>query len=315
MNLVLLCLAAFALVGTLVSAVVFSLLPVCERIASGLSSRGAARLWWVLSALPAVFGLLTVSVSLFPALGIGHDHCLAHEPHHPHLCPRHLGQMPGTLLVAAAAFLVLRIFYVALRLTRDLTLMVRTSDALLAASETAQGASIFASVDPQAFVLGTLRPRVYISRGLIALGNDVASPVLAHELVHVRRKDLLWRFFQMAFATVHLPNVAEVLRARLILAQELAADEEAANMIPEGRVRLAEALLTLARLGGAPTPGISFTHGDVNLRIRSLLAEPRSAGIWLSSLLTLAMVLSPIIVVLLHDAVHHALETLLGALN
>src|SRR5690606_4932593 len=105
-----------------------------------------------------------------------------------------------------------------LRLSRD------TSCALAQASDSRDDVLVFPSDEPQAFVLGALRPRVYVSRGLLSLGRNVLEPVLAHERVHARRRDLLWRALCPMLGVGHWPSVASALRARLATAQEMAAD-------------------------------------------------------------------------------------------
>jgi Zn-dependent protease with chaperone function len=48
---------------------------------------------------------------------------------------------------------------------------------------------------PLAFTIGLLRPRIYLSSGLIdLLDDDELLAVLCHELVHVQRRDNLWNW-------------------------------------------------------------------------------------------------------------------------
>ncbi len=313
--LVVLCFAAFAMVAVIVSGVVRAAMPWLDRLAARLTPRHRARLWLGVSALPSVVGLLTVAVSFLPAVGIGHDHCLAHGPHHPHLCPHHIGHAPGVVLVFIALLLAARALHVLAELARGLRSSRDTSGALAEASDGFEGALVFPSDEPQAFVLGALRPRVHVSRGLLALGRDIVEPVLAHEHVHARRRDLLWRALCPVIAVGHLPAATRALRARLAAAQELAADAEAAASLPDGSLKIAEALVALARLPRAPSRGISFTHGNLEARVHALLHGHRTVPAWPARLLLLCASSVPVAVGASHDLVHHGLETLLGALS
>jgi hypothetical protein len=310
-----LCLAAFAIVAVLVSGAVGVALPWLDRFAAKFSPRHRARFWVGLAALPSIIGLLAVSASFLPALGIGHDHCLAHGPHHPHLCPHHIGGAPGIVLVFVALLSSVRVAHGLVAFGRGVRLSRDTSGTLAQASDRYAGALVFPSEEPRAFVLGTLRPRVHISRGMLALGPDIVEPVLAHERVHAHRRDLLWRALFPVIATGHLPSITELLRVRLFVAQEVAADAEGAETLSEGRFKIAEALILLARISRAPSPGISFTHGDLETRVHALLEGRRRFSIWPTRILLLSAFVLLAALGASHDLIHHGLETLLGALS
>ena len=314
-SLVILGLAAFALLAVLTSGFVGATLPLLDRLALSIAPRHRARLWLGLSAVPSAVGLLAVTVSFLPAMGIGQDHCLAHGPHHPHLCPHHIGSAPGIVLVLVAGLSAIRVVQVLVELVRGLRLSRDTSGSLAQASDNHHDVLVFPSDEPQAFVLGALRPRVHVSRGLLSLGHDVVEPVLAHERVHARRRDLLWRALCPMLAVGHLPSVTSSLRTRLTTAQEMAADTEAADALPEGRLKIALALVVLAKLARTPSPGISFTHGNLKARVDALLEGRRTHPAWPARLLLIFGLLLPVAVGACHDLIHHSLETLLGALS
>lgn len=315
MTLVVLCLAAFAMVAVVVSGFVEVARPFVDRVAAKLSPRHRARFWIGLAAVPSLIGLLAVGASFLPAMGIGHDHCLAHDPHHPHLCPHHLGGAPGIVLVFIALLFSLRAVHLLIAFGRGVRLSRKTSGTLAQASDLYADALVFHSEEPQAFVLGTLRPRVHVSRGLLALGPDIVEPVLAHERVHARRRDLLWRALFPVIAVGHLPSTTESLRVRLFAAQEMAADAEAAETLSEGRFKIAEALILLARISRAPSPGVSFTHGDLKTRVHALLEGHHRLSPWPTRVLLLSALALSTALGASYDLIHHGLETLLGALS
>jgi Zn-dependent protease with chaperone function len=259
---------------------------------------------------PATLGVAAVLASL----GVGFDHCLTHDPHHPHLCPTHASAAPGLVLLGSAAFIALRLALAAFGVIAAATQSHRAATALIAASEVRGGVHVFASAEPVAFVVGFFRPRVFASQRLFDLGPDVVEPVLAHEEAHAARGDVRQRAMAQLASFAHWPRVASALRRRLVVAQEVAADADAALVVGDP-LRVAEALLRLTRL--APSPrvvGMSFTDGDVSARVLALVAAQPNAR---APRRVVAVFISASVVALLCGGhhVHHALETLLGALN
>lgn len=313
--LIVLCFAAFAMVAAPISVLLGAVLPKLDGLFSRLQPRLRVRLWLALAVLPAVVALFAIAVSFLPALGVGQDHCLAHGAHHPHLCPNHVGGAPGIVVVVFAGLVALQTFYTFVEYLRGHRLTRRTSSALAQACQRQDGVCVFASDELQAFVLGGLRPRIHVSRGLMALGPEVVAPVLAHERVHARHRDLLWRALCPVLGLGHFPSTRRALCRRLAAAQELAADAAAADTLPGGRLHVAEALVTLARLSATPSPGISFTEGDLKSRVHALLEDPRPRSVLWERLLILGALVLAVLVVVSHDAIHHGLETLLGALS
>lgn len=313
--LAILCLAAFAIVTVLVSWLVAAALPIVDRVATFISPRHRVRLWLSLAALPAVAGALAVTASFLPALGIGHDHCVGHAVQHPHLCPHHTGEAPGLVLLFIAGLMTLRVVHAIVELLSGLRLSRDTSASLAQASEGYNGVLIFPEDAPRAFVLGALRPQVHVSSGLVAMGPRVLEPALAHERVHARHRDLLWRALCPLLAVGHLPGATLALRERLSAAQEIAADDEAGEALPGGRLRIAEALLTLANLNLVPPATVSFTHGDLAARVRALLEDRPTPPAWRAHLLLAGAMALPVGLGASHDLIHHGLETLLGFLS
>lgn len=97
---------------------------------------------------------------------------------------------------------------------------------------------------PRAFCIGLLRPRIYLSRGAIAVLDDAErEAVLAHEVHHSRRRDPLRLLIARALGEglFFLPVVRRLAERCAALA-ELAADEAAVGQ-RGGRPALASALL------------------------------------------------------------------------
>jgi hypothetical protein len=105
-------------------------------------------------------------------------------------------------------------------------------------------AHVVADDEPQAFCIGLLRPRIYISRAALELlGDDERAAVLAHESHHARRRDPLRLLVARALADglFFLPAVRRLPERYAALA-ELAADQ-GATAGAGGRRALASALL------------------------------------------------------------------------
>lgn len=134
---------------------------------------------------------------------------------------------------------------------------------------------------PVSYIVGFLKPRVVVSRGLLdTLEDEELLAVLAHEEGHALRQDNLVALFAqtlaMTFAVV--PGVRRCFTS-LRRSQELAADEHARERTGDGLV-VAASLHKFARSLTQPRPsalaaaGMGFAdEGDVGERIRGLLKD------------------------------------------
>lgn len=128
---------------------------------------------------------------------------------------------------------------------------------------------------PRSYTVGTLRPRVVISSGLLAgLDEQEVQAVFAHEEGHLAARDnlilLVARTLAATFAL--LPGVRAAV-VRLRRAQELAADDFARRRTGDPLV-VASSLQKFARalFPGTTSPGVAFAdEGDVVERIRGLV--------------------------------------------
>jgi len=317
-HLVVLCLAGFGLVAWLVSVGVRLALPLFDAVGRRIRQHHRVWLWLGLALLPLAMGATAVIVSFFPAWGLAPDHCLGHGQHHPHLCPHHLafGDKPGLLLSFVAAAVVGQTLYGLYAFVRAAFLSARTARTLQAGScVDADGNYVFPGESPEAFVVGLVHPRVFVSRELLSLGAEISGPVIAHERVHASGRDGLWRAFWPLLTIGHLMPAGTSLWGRLTVAQEQRADEEGALSLPDGRLGMASALIALARTRLAPAGALSFTDGDVTARVSALVQPRCEFDVWSVRLLLAVGALLPAIVAAFHDPVHHALETLLGSLS
>ena len=168
------------------------------------------------------------------------------------------------------------------------------------------------SDDAHAFVLGFLRPEIFVSAGLAARADARSlETVLAHERAHVRRREPLRRLLAALAIAFHLPGVARSLGRALRAAEEASADAEAARSLGD-RGRVAEALVRFARMRAAAPLAVGF-HGEaLEQRVREVLApEPQGSGPRASALLlgaAAALALALLAAPLLHRAVELGFE-------
>lgn len=99
---------------------------------------------------------------------------------------------------------------------------------------------------PCPMALGLLRPTVFLPEGVEDRGQ--LEDILRHELTHLRRRDLLYKWCAAVVTSLHWFNpLMPVFRREMARRCELACDEAAAgNLSPEARRRYGETLLSLA---------------------------------------------------------------------
>jgi len=133
------------------------------------------------------------------------------------------------------------------------------------------GVVCLAGLAAAAFCAGLLRPRVFVTGGMVAsLADEELDAVLVHEAEHARRRDPLRRLAARAAADVlfWLPLVGWWTSGRLEDA-ELAADRVAIDRV--GRTPLARALRATAAPAG-PAVGARF-DGAGPARVTQLLGD------------------------------------------
>ena len=109
---------------------------------------------------------------------------------------------------------------------------------------------------PCPMALGLLRPAVFLPEGVEDRGR--LEDILRHELTHLRRRDLLYKWCAAVVTSLHWFNpLMPVFRREMARRCELACDEAAAGSLsPEARRRYGETLLSLA---ADPPKGLMVT--------------------------------------------------------
>lgn len=132
---------------------------------------------------------------------------------------------------------------------------------------------------PSPFVLGALRPKIYLPSALDARERGY---ILLHEQCHIRRLDPLWKL--LAFAALCLHWFNPLVWAAFVLAgrdMEMSCDEAVIRKIgPQIRPDYAQSILSLAT-GNRKIVGtlLAFGEGDPKGRIKNLARWKRPA-VW-----------------------------------
>lgn len=339
-SLVLLCTAATAALAFAISALAGAIAVASRRALDALTPAAQARVLLVLALLPAVASIAVMIAALAPTFGWIADHCLrAFELHtHPHICAaHHVATEPALPLLILVGLLLARLAQTGLRLAWQArrALAARRALELVASAESPgdtpaeipddipgsrPGLRVLPFDEPQAFVLGLWRPRLYVTAGLLSSAHrEHLEPVLAHEHAHLRRRDSLRRLVSSLALAFHLPGIAGWLERQLARAHELAADAEAAAVV-QSPERVARALVQLTRVqrrmpASALAGALAFGGAEVEARVTSLLDprprrdQPRARTI------TLVAAIACVLLGAVADPVHHGVEMLLGLLS
>jgi Zn-dependent protease with chaperone function len=171
---------------------------------------------------------------------------------------------------------IVRAAWLAATATRALAGLPRVAApaALMSAAGRSGVGDVVCVADPaaSAFCAGLLRPRVFVTSGMVAcLAAEELDAVLVHEAEHARRRDPLRRLAGRAAADVlvWLPLVGWWTSRRLEEA-ELAADRAAIDRV--GRTPLARALRATATPATPAAVGARF-DGAGPARVTQLLGE------------------------------------------
>jgi beta-lactamase regulating signal transducer with metallopeptidase domain len=265
-SLLLCALAVWLLFGAL-AALVY---PVLRRPLQAIDPAQASVLLLAWLALPPMAAVLTSAVLYSPDIAqwlvAGHCHAGDCAQHGPRAA---LAVIPAALLalwtLGGIVRCLLRQWLPARRWHRQLCLMGTDNGAFVRLD----------SMQPAAFTLGWLRPRVFISSGMqVACSARDIECILLHESAHRQRRDNL-RLLLGRLLTAPVPSrwCARALDD-LGLCCERACDERAAQAT--SRESVAGALLRVARIQQQP-PGpasLAFVGSATEQRILAMLGPP-----------------------------------------
>jgi beta-lactamase regulating signal transducer with metallopeptidase domain len=133
-----------------------------------------------------------------------------------------------------------------------------------------------AAVGPH--VVGLFRPIIVVPPDLLDDATLLRAALL-HELAHVRRRDAIGRYVQIAAsALMWWFPLMRVVHRRLDLAREAACDAWALEVGDISRPAYARLLVRMAALRGAAAPALA-THHALDARVAAVLGPPARARI------------------------------------
>lgn len=284
-----------------------------------LSPRAQARLLLALIWLPVLVTGVVMLAALSPSFGWVADHCALgdHVHGHPHICLRHTSGLPAPPITALAIAFAARLLWALGTVGWSVLSAQRLGQRLSsAASRSDRGLRVLPIDEPRAFVVGALRPQIYVTRGMLgARAREHLPVILAHERAHLRRGDPLRRALASIALAFHLPRPARRLDEALARAHELAADEAAAKAVGS-REQVAQAIVELARHRSSFARAVhAFGETAIEARVQSLLDETSRAESPRARLLGLLGIGLVALVATTAGAVHHGIEILLGIIG
>jgi Zn-dependent protease with chaperone function len=263
---------SLALCVLLASALVGAALIAGRRRLACLEPSAQSRIALAAAVAPAFLGAVFMGGASYDRILSGPaDFCLQFHDSPP----------PSLILLLSVAILAGRVLTYGIQTFAVILRAVRLSFALSGTSYKAlMGCLVLPVEEQQAYVLGILKPQVYISQGLLEhTSEDDLALMLAHERAHVARRDPLRRLIASVGLILHLPGTAHLLDRLLTRTQEMAADADAVRTVGD-RVRMAEALVRFARLQGpVRTAAVEFGSGDLEARVRELLNPHQGRGV------------------------------------
>ena len=165
---------------------------------------------------------------------------------------------------------------------------------------------------PLAFSLGMLKPRIVISTGLVnRLSAQQLSIVRAHELIHVRYKDGLYKWILLFVGSFHWPSVKRIILDEHAVALELRADQQVARS--QSNIAVAETIVAVQRLMCASRMDESicqFLGSKLEQRIHYLLSKAPDKALPKRFLLS-AVMCSLFLSIAGSVPLHNAIEALL----
>jgi len=268
-------LASFFLVNGVAGAATALFSSAAIRIAEAMRPRSAARFLFILRMLPAVLGITVV-------LGL----CV---PSYLWLEPQIASERVGFACLLLAALAVgacsrslvgtARAITTSARLRRE---WLHTENEALPTEEESEAVDEMAMIvqrkEPLLVLNGVFRPRMVISRGVLAeLSRKQVDVAVRHEISHRESHDNLKRFL-LVLSPKFFPfiNGFAALEKTWARFSEWAADDEAVQGDSQRALSLATALLRVARMGARPRLSILQTSllpedQDLSARVDRLL--------------------------------------------
>ncbi len=270
-------LATYAIVTTVVSAIVYMIWRIVRRDSRAVTASSRASGLFLLRMLPTMIGgVVTV--------GICWSAYLKFEPRDT---TESVGIVVGIAAMFGAGFMTaagLRVWH-AWRATRSIAADWRSSATRIDLPGVDVAVFRLESSLPIVSIVGVGRPQLFMARSVLEHCTPAQiDAIVAHETSHLRAGDNLRRLALRGSADpLAFSRVGSDIERAWADASEEAADDSAVGGLSIGACDLAEALLRVARLASgrslANLPGATLSRGSVAHRVHRLLSGHRDAPV------------------------------------
>ena len=315
---ILLNLLSIALMGLLAAIALLVLVwPFTAHYITQLSACTQQKVLWLFVATPWAASIICVFVflsSLFQpdsSLWLGR---LTHW-HHPYVF--HLDSWHSATLfvfILGSAYVLTRKGVNTVQHLNTLNSLTRFSQRKVSHLEIGRDIAVLESQAPSAFTAGFMRPKCYVTTGLIARVTETELDIIIeHERAHIKHRDTQKKLLFALLTSLYPKPVARRLNRLFSVAMEQLADAHVSKSYCA--FEIAETLVKAARVqhasaGNANPLMVNFlTADDVDLRVRALVApqafRSHSLGYYLLFMALTTMVSSAAV-----DGLHHLIEAI-----
>lgn len=317
-------LLCIALMGLLVASALLAAMSLfTARLSTLLSARAQKKALWLFVTTPWTVSIICVLIFVPSLLQAGRLPWLSTLAHWHHPAVFYLDSWHGATLVLfilSTVYVLARRGLSAVRQLNTLNTLTRLSRRKTRLwthgnsrhSEVGQDIVVLESQTPSAFAAGLLRPKCYVTTGLIERVSETELDIIIdHERAHIRHKDAQKKLLFALFASLYPRPLARRLNQLFSLASELQADARVSKSYCN--FDIAQTLVSAARiqrfLPGNVNPALVnyFIADDVEYRVRALVDPQRLRSFpWTHCLLV--VVLTTILSSIGVDSLHHLIE-------
>jgi len=284
-----------------------------RRVSVRFNACAKRRLLWGLVTIPWLASFVSIALLILPELTSTLPAWLSSITHFHHAYEFNVRSWHGLSLLLFCCFFL---FHFVLKLLHA----VRTSiglyqlDFFSEVYKSNRSIFVLQADIPLAFTSGFLRPRVYVTTGLLGqMTEQECDIVVRHELAHARHLDPLLKYLFSLFAAFFPRAIEYRLNRAMALAMEQSADETVLKQIPDEAL-ISKTILRVIRLckehGARHLPALvscDFIGDQIQQRIHYLINEDKGRSFPVSSftLLALSLLASSALSV---DLLHHTVE-------
>ena len=315
---ILLNLLSIALMGLMAAIALLVLVwPFTARYITQLSACTQQKVLWLFVATPWAASIICVFVFLSSLFQLDSSLWLGRLTHWHHPYVFHLDSWHSATLfvfILGSAYVLTRKSLKTIRHLNTLNLITRLSVDEARRWDFGRDIVVLESQTPSAFTAGLMRPKCYVTTGLIARVTETELDIIIeHERAHIKHRDTQKKLLFALLTSLYPKPVARRLNRLFSVAMEQLADAHVGKSYCA--FEIAETLIKAARAQSVTTSNVNplmvnyVTADDVDLRVRALVAPQAfrslSWGYYLLFMALTTMVSSAAV-----DGLHHLIEAI-----